>query len=91
MERLKDQKADQKSSALAPLLETEVCSAFGFIEAALKCYSKVDMACNMRLSKPHPSTSAVSHPAHGSILNHGSLASILSEPDPPTPASRFLY
>ena len=37
MERLKDQKADQKDSALAPLLETEVCSDFGFIEAALKC------------------------------------------------------
>ena len=36
MARLKDQKADQKRSALALLLETKVCSDFGFIEA-LKC------------------------------------------------------
>ena len=46
MERLKDQKADQKDSALAPLLETEVCSDFGFIEAALKCLHTVYKFCN---------------------------------------------
>ena len=46
MERLEEQKTDQKDSALAPLLETEVCSDFGFIEAALKCLHTVYKFCN---------------------------------------------
>ena len=42
MERLKTRRLTKKDSVLAPLLETEVCSDFGFIEAALKCWSTVD-------------------------------------------------
>ena len=39
-------KLTKKDSALAPLLETEVCSDFGFIEAALKCLHTVYKFCN---------------------------------------------
>ena len=46
MERLKDQKVTKTGSALALLLETEVCSDFGFIEAALKCLHTVYKFCN---------------------------------------------
>ena len=44
MERLKDWKADQNRFSPGTLLETEVCSDFGFIEAALVFSKKSEVA-----------------------------------------------
>ena len=46
MERPKDQKADQKRCSPGTSFGDEVCSDFGFIEAALKCLHTANKFCN---------------------------------------------
>ena len=55
-------KADQKRLSLA-LLETEVCSDFGFIEAALKCLHTAYKFCNQIQTHARAGDDFDGHPA----------------------------